>query len=381
MKQRILHLIYSLYRGGAERVIETHLKTTRGTDYEFVVCSLTQGGDLIGHLEDAGASVHLLDKRRSGNLGVIPRIIGLARRERIDLLHLHNPSAALWGTFAVQFGALGIPIVRTEHRPYLAHTLRTVHRLLYPSLTKRARRVICVCDAVRNSYTARFSALAERFVTVHNGIRLEPFEHLPPKDRCRKLHKLPIGVHLVGSVGRLVPVKNHLGLVTAFSEIKKRVPDAHLAIVGEGELKDIIVTHAGDLGIADAVSILPATPDIAQFYRALDLFVLPSHSEGLPLTLLEALAAGLPAVASEVGGIPEIIKDGVNGRLAADSDVAGLAEKAIGLLLDGKRASAMGEAGRETVHRRFTAARMVEGIEHVYEEVLGGTSGKIILPT
>jgi glycosyltransferase involved in cell wall biosynthesis len=375
LKRRILHLIYSLYRGGAERVIETHLKTTRSADYEFVVCSLTRGDDLIGHLEDAGASVHLLDKQLRGNIGVLPRIIGLVRRERVDLLHLHNPPAALWGTLAVQVGRLGVPVVRTEHRPYLPDTLRAIHRLLYPSLTKRARRVICVCDAVRRSFAERFPSLSERFVTVHNGIRTEQFEHLPPKDQCRTRYALPAGARIIGTVGRLVPVKNHLGLVTAFHGIKKEVPDAHLAIVGDGELKDIIVTHARELGIAKAVSILPTTPDIAKFYRALDLFILPSHSEGLPLTLLEALAAGLPAVASEVGGIPEIITDGVNGRLVTGTDTADIAERVIELLLDGERASAMGEAGRETVRRRFTAARMVEGIERVYGEALGETPG------
>lgn len=370
MKKRILHIIYSLYRGGAERVIEAHLETARDARYEFAVCSLTGGGDLVGRLEATGARVHLLEKGRRGNLGVLPRIIGLVRRERIDLLHLHNPPAALWGTLAAQLGCPGIPIVRTEHRPFRPDTITVVHRMLYASLTKRARRVICVCDAVRDSYSARFPALAERFVTVHNGIRLEPFENLPPKDHCRKKFKLPPGVHLLGTVGRLVPVKNHLGLITAFHGIKKQVPDAHLAIVGEGELKEIIVTHAGDLGVADSVSILPATPDIAQFYGALDLFVLPSHSEGLPLTLLEALAAGLPTVATAVGGIPEIITEGVDGHLVPAGGTTGIAEMAAALLLDRKRAAVMGEAGRGTVRRRFTAGRMVEGIERIYEEVL-----------
>ena len=371
MKRRILHLIYSLYRGGAERVIEAHLETARGVQYEFVVCSLTGGGDLVERLEGAGARVHLLDKGRGGNLAIIPRIIGLARRERIDLLHLHNSSAALWGTLAARFGSLGIPIVRTEHRPYLLDNLNIVQRILYPSLTKRAHRVICVCEAVRNSFSNRLPSLADRFVTVYNGIRLEPFENLPPKDQCRKMFKLPTGVHLLGTVGRLVPVKNHLGLITAFHAIKRLVPDAHLAIIGDGDLKKIIVTHAGDLGVADSVSIMPATPDIAQFYGALDLFVLSSHSEGLPLTLLEAFAAGLPAVATAVGGIPEVITDGVNGHLVPLPGAAGLAEKATALLLDRKRASVMGEAGRDTVRRRFTAAIMVEGIERVYEEALG----------
>jgi glycosyltransferase involved in cell wall biosynthesis len=371
VKRRILHLIYSLYRGGAERIIESHIETSQRAEFEYLVCALTGGGDLVERIEAAGARVYLLEKRRRGSVSTLARIINLIRRERVDILHLHNSPGALWGTLAAQLGRTGTPIVRTEHRPFLPDALTVVYRMLYPSLTKRARRIICVCNAVRESFASRFPDLAERYVTVHNGIPLETFGHLPSKNYCRKLFELPTDAHLVGTVGRLVPVKNHLGLVTAFHEIKERLPDVHLAIAGEGDLKDIILTHAGDLRVADSISIVPTTPDVAQFYGALDLFVLPSHSEGFPLTVLEALATGLPVVTSAVGGIPEIITDGTNGCLVPRDNNSALVEKVVDLLLDRTKASRMGAAGRKTVERRFTADIMVTAIESIYDEVLG----------
>ncbi len=343
---------------------------SRRAEFEYLVCALTGGGDLVERMEAAGAIVYLLEKKRRGSISTLARIIDLIRRERIDILHLHNSPGALWGTIASQLGRTGTPIVRTEHRPFLPDNLPVVYRMLYPFLTKRARKIICVCNAVRESFADRFPDLAERYVTVYNGIQLEPFEHLPPKNYCRKLFKLPADVYLVGTVGRLVPVKNHLGLISAFHEIKQRVPDVHLAIAGEGELKDIIMTHAGDLRLTDSISIVPTTPDVAQFYGALDLFILPSHSEGLPLTVLEALATGLPVIASAVGGIPEIITDGANGCLVPRDSTPALVDKTVDLLLDRTKASCMGAAGRETVERRFTAARMVTAIESIYDEVL-----------
>ncbi len=370
VRRRILHLIYSLYRGGAERIVESHLETSRRAEFEYLVCALTGGGDLIERMEAAGTLVYLLEKRRRGSISTIAGIIELIRRERVDILHLHNAPGALYGTLAAQLGRTGTPIVRTEHRPFLPEDLPVVYRMLYPFLTRRARRVICVCNAVRKSFADRFPGLAERYVTVHNGIQLEPFEHLPPKNYCRRLFKLPADVPIVGTVGRLVPVKNHLGLISAFHDIKQRVPDAHLAIAGEGDLKDIILTHAGDIRVADSMSIVPTTPDVAQFYGALDIFVLPSHSEGLPLTVLEALATGLPVIASAVGGIPEIITDGTNGCLVPRDSTNALVEKTVDLLLDRTKASCMGTAGRATVERRFTAARMVTAIESIYDEVL-----------
>jgi glycosyltransferase involved in cell wall biosynthesis len=367
MKRRVLHVIYSLYRGGAERLIETTVLISGGGRYEYLVCALAGGDDLAGEIERAGAKVFLLEKRRGTDMRALPRLSKLIRRERIDILHLHNPSAAMWGTFAAS--RTRPPIVRTEHSPFKQDSLPRICRPFYGHLVRRSSRVICVCENVRESYIRAFPAYEDRFVTILNGIRTEPFENLPPSGQCRETLGLPTGVPLVGTVGRLVPVKNHMDLIEAFYIVRSRIPDAHLAIAGEGELKEALMARSADLGLSGAVTMLPPLSRPELFYGALDLFALSSLSEGLPLTLLEALAARVPVVSTRVGGIPEIIKQGWNGYMVSRGSPAGLAEHIERLLGDPEQRASIGEHGRETVMERFTARRMVESVEQIYEEL------------
>ena len=146
--------------------------------------------------------------------------------------------------------------------------------------------------------------------------------------------------------------------------------DAHLAIAGEGPLAGELTSLAGRIGLETSVSIVPPSAEIEQFYGALDCFALSSRSEGLPLALLEALAAGLPVVATRVGGIPEIIDQGVTGCMVPQSSPSSLAERITELLLDREKASAMGERGRETVRKRFSARDMTASVEAVYDNLL-----------
>jgi glycosyltransferase involved in cell wall biosynthesis len=371
LRCRILHIIYSLYRGGAERLIETQILVSKRRDYEIVVCSLAGGGDLVEAMETAGARVFLLSRRHKGTPASLLQLIGLIRRESIDLLHLHNSPGALWGTLAAVLGGLRIPIVRTEHCPYLPGSVPLIYRVLYPYLSKRAARIICVSDSARETFIDRFPALADRYTTIHNGIRPELFDNLPPKAECRQHFNLPAKAILLGTVGHLVPVKNQIDLIEALRLIRSRVPEAHLAIMGEGELETALKARASSLGVSESLSLIPATPRVELFFGALDIFALSSRSEGMPLTLLEAMAAGLPVVATRVGGIPEVIEHGETGYLVPAGSPPMLAEQLSGLILNHETALEKGLRGRERVQRRFTAERMVTRIEKVYDEVLG----------
>ena len=373
MRRRILHVIYSLYRGGAERLIETQLVTGDREHYELLVCAVNGGGDLIGAMERAGATVFLLGKRYQGDLTIFWRIIQLIRRERIDLLHLHNAPGAFWGTLTAVLGGIRIPIVRTEHRPYLPEYLPWLYRWLYRSLLMKANKIICVSPSVRNSYAEHFPGTSSRLVTIRSGIRTEAFTDLPPRASCRARFKLPAESRIVGTVGRLAPVKNQRLLIEATAVARQSIPDIHLAILGAGELRESLAAAAADLGLSDAVSFIPPTAEVGLFLGALNVFVLSSDSEGLPLTVLEAQAAGLPVAVTGVGGIPEIVEDGINGFIVPKGSAQILAQAITLLLNSPAEASAMGKRGREKVQRLFSADRMVREIEAVYEELLGRT--------
>lgn len=368
--RKVLHVIYSLYRGGAERLIETIVLESKGDRYRHLVCSLTGGGDLVQKIEQAGGKVFLLGKKHRGDVSAFSKLARLIRRERIDLLHLHGAPGAFWGTLAVSLGRIAVPIVRTEHRPYLPEHMPGPYRLLYAYLTKRTNRVICVSESVRDTYVKRFPDLGERHITIPNSIRTAEFENIPPKSECRSRFALPTSGRIIGTMGRLVPIKNHAMLIEALLRIRSTVPDTHVAILGEGELRDFLVARAADLGLRENVSIVDPTPDIPHFLGALDLFVLSSDSEGLPLTILEAQAAGLAVVATSVGGIPEVIEHGVNGYTVPPGLVEPFADRVAELLRNPEAAKQMGDTGRNMVRERHGAGKMVSRIESVYDTVL-----------
>ncbi len=370
MKRRVLHVIYSLYRGGAERVIETQILGTDRSRYEILVCSITGGGDLIDRMANAGARVFLLGKRRRGDFTTITKLANLINVERVDILHLHNSPGMFWGTLARSFSGRRVPIVRTEHNPYLPAVMPPLFRMLYPRLTKRARRVICVSEVVRRSFAEAFPGLADRFVELPNGIRMQDYEKLPPRHECRAQFHLAPGERLIGTVGRMSPVKNHKLLIEAFARVREKVPDVNLAIIGEGELRSKLADYAADLGVSEYVSLVKETKQIDHFYGAIDVFVLSSDSEGMPLTLLEALASGVPVVATEVGGIPEVVESGKTGYLVPKGSAEFLAKRIVEILQEPAKAQAMAIAGRAMVRERFPAEKMVAGVEKIYDEAL-----------
>jgi len=372
MRHRILHIIYSLYRGGAERLIETQaLQGDRGR-FEYLACSITGGGDLVEAIEAAGASVFLMQKRRRGDLAVIPRIARLIERENVDILHLHNAPGAFWGTLSALCSRRKVPIVRTEHQPWQPHNYPRIYRLFHPVLAKRASRIICVSGYVRNSHEERFPGLAGRYTTVLNGVRIDAFSNLPERREARALFKLPPDTPVVGTVGRLVPVKNQRLLIDAFALVHAEMPDAHLAILGDGPLSESLATYAADLRLSNDISFVKSSPSAEVFLSCLDAFVLSSNSEGMPLTLLEAMAAGVPVAATGVGGIPEVIENGTDGYIVPPSSSELLARVISSLLSHPGEAHEMGRKARAKVERLFSAERTVREIERIYSELLGG---------
>jgi glycosyltransferase involved in cell wall biosynthesis len=372
MKRKVLHVIYSLYRGGAERIIETQVLGADRRHYEILVCSITGGGDLIHRMSNAGARVFLLGKRRRGDITAVTKLANLISVERVDLLHLHNMPGMFWGTLAGMLSGRRAPIVRTEHNPYMPETLPRLYRSLYPHFTKRAKRVICVSEAARRSFCTAFPRLADRYIALPNGIRVQVYEKLPPRHECRAAFHLAPGERLIGTVGRMSPVKNHRLLIEAFARVREQLPDTNLAIIGEGELRQKLADYAADLGVSEYVSLVKESRMIDYFYGALDVFVLSSDSEGMPLTLLEALASGIPVVATEVGGIPEVVESGTTGYLVPKGSAEFLAKRIIELLQDPAKAQSMALAGRAHVREKFPAEKMVEGIERIYDEILEG---------
>ncbi len=375
MKHRVLHIIYSLFRGGAERLLETTVKYSSGSCFQHNVCVLTRGGDLRKVLEEAGARTYLLGKKSRLDPAFMTRLTRLVGSGEFDLLHLHSVSANVWTTMAAFLSRTATPVVRTEHWPFFRGRFPFGYEHIYSLLSARSKKIICVSDQARASFAQRYPSLKEKLITILNGVPVEEFASLPPQDECRAEFGLPLKVPMAGAVGRVAKEKNHQSLIEAFSLLAEKGHPAHLAILGNGPLKEPLMARAVKLGIAERVHFLPVTSQVNIFYGAVNLFVLSSDIEGMPLTLLEAMAAGLPAVATRAGGIPEAVESGKTGYTVDTGSPSSLALRIGEILSDPVKAARMGEAGRNSARGRFTAGRYIAEHEKLYREVISEAGG------
>jgi len=207
---------------------------------------------------------------------------------------------------------------------------------------------------------------AGRGHVVHNGVDLVPFERRPDPAEARVRMGLPAGAPVAGVVGRLEARKGHRFFLEAMRRVVDRLPEAMGLIVGEGKEKETLLAQRDALGLHDAVRIVGYWPDLAEALAALDVFVLPSLMEGHPLAILEAMAAGKPVVATDVGGNAEAVEPDATGLLVPPADPEALAGAIVSLLDEPERASQLGAAGRRSLDRRFSLGAAVRANEEVY---------------
>ncbi len=370
----VLHLIKSLGLGGAENLLLAAARhdSHRGVRYSFGYF-LPWKDALVAPLRDAGAEVTCFAARSSA--GVLARSTAVARhlrRHRVDLVHAHLPIAGVAARLA---GALArVPVVYTEH-----NVLDRYHRLtrLANLATWRLQRQVVAVSAEVAASIARHTAAPVPVQVVANGV---PVDHLRFDPRgaadVRRRLGIPEGAPVVGQVAVFRRQKRLDLWLRAAQAIRRGVPEAHFLLVGDGPLRAEVEAEAAALGLAEVVHLPGLQPEVGPYLSAMDLLMISSDFEGLPLVLLEAMAFERPVVGTAVGGVPEAVADGETGVLVAPGDPEALAAAAAALLRQPLRRRAMGEAGRRRVAAAFGTARMQEELEDLYDRVLGGAAAR-----
>jgi len=339
--------------------------------YRCVVCYL--GGANDGrNLLDGIARTYYLDLRNSE----IKPWNGKTRRllkkilddEQIHVMNCHLQRTIAVGVAAAKAARLRPTVLATLHGLGSAGSLQRKlgNWLLYRSLYK----VIGVSDAVRDDLLRNNWGLAEsKVVTVHNGIEPSPFLTETTRSIARKT-VCPIadpGGFWFGSLGRFSEVKNQMMLLRAFARVVAVEPQSRLLLAGRGELEGELKAISNQLGIANQIYFLGFRQDVPEILRAIDVFVLPSLREGLPLSIMEAMCSGLPVVASRVGGIPELFGDVDMGRLVDPTDEVGLADSMLALIrLSEQDRQQLGMNARRRALDHFTAGRMTSKYAEIY---------------
>lgn len=288
----------------------------------------------------------------------------------VDIFHVH--AGIGWeGIPAVWFARdAGIPVVlRTEHLPYLLTD--PDQQTAFEQMTHIVDRIVCVSDGVSASLRAAGTPPG-KLAVVRNGI--DPLPKPLNRDLARQDLRLPDEARLILTVGRFTEQKGYRFLAEAAAPVVQQCPEVRLLWVGDGPEREPLRRQVDRLGLSEHVHFLGRRDDVPRLLGAADLFVLPSLFEGLPLVVLEAMAAGLPVIGTRVCGTEEAIRDGVTGRLVPPADSRALACALLDALTRPGVAAGWGAAARRAREREFGAARMVAELDAIYQEYLNGGS-------
>ena len=349
------------WRGGQNQALLTVLGL-RGLGHRTVLVAHPQGE--LRRRAAEGLDLIGLAPRSELDLAAAWRLGRVLKQIQPEIVHAHDPHGVAVAAAAIGFGGLDVkPTLVASRRVDFALKMNALSQWKY----RQVAAFLCASDAIRQILIAQ-GIPRERALTIHEGIDLAHVDAAPPVS-VREAFWLPTNAPVVGCVGALVDHKGHRYLVHAAADIVRAVPEARIVILGEGDLRDELSRLIHELGLERHVLLPGFRPDVLSLLKAVDVFVMPSITEGLGTSILDAMACRKAVVASAVGGIPEVVEDGRTGLLVPPRDASALGSALVRLLRDPSLAGRLADAGRARVEQRFTADRMVQDTLDVYRRL------------
>jgi glycosyltransferase involved in cell wall biosynthesis len=363
----VLHVVLSLTPGGTEHLVVEMCKRLR-PEFNVEVCCLDDEGAWAADVREVGVEVTALRRRGGFRPELGRRIARLAAERGIGLLHCHQYSPFVYGRIATYWNRR-LKLVYTEHGRLSDAPPSWKRRLVNPLLSRFDGAIVGVShDLRRYMIDAGFSPGAVS--VIHNGIAPRSLPSAVDRQRARRSLGLDDHAIVVATVARLDPVKDLLTLLEAFASVRRRIPGAHLVVVGDGPEREKLTARAELPDLAGGVHIIGFRSDVRALLPAADVYVSSSISEGVSITILEAMAAGVAVVATAVGGTPEILTDGASGLLVPSRDPERLASAILSLAVDRRRRAELAAASRRRLETSFTIDRMVEDYARTYRRLL-----------
>lgn len=361
--QIIVHLIYRLDIGGLERVMLNCINQMQSTNYQHVIISLTDANNFAQD-EQNPITVYCLGKKEGSDLGIHIKLLKLLKKIKPTILHTYNLPTIEYHPIAWLAGVKGR--IHAEHGRDIGDPqgLNKKHNFLRKIMAVFIQRYICVSEDLHLWLINHVGISKNKALLIQNGINTERFNVAKTvSDQLR-----------FAIVARITPVKDHMNLLKAFLVLKEELGSAelpHLSIVGDGQQKEQLEEFCNVNGL-DKVSFLGARDDIAQILASTDVFVLSSIAEGIPMTILEAMSAKTPIVSTKVGGIPEVITDGVEGYLVEKSNPIALATALKRYIKEPELIIEHGENARNKVLTNFNEINMVNAYLQQYKLLVKG---------
>lgn len=368
-KTAVLHLSTSSGPGGAERMISVLTAALNQGQFRIIVV-LFRPGWLQTECEARGVRTCVMPLGGPFNLQWFRACLRLLRREQVALIHAHEFSAILCGWIVAMLA--GVPFVATVHgKNYFWEKLR--RRVTY-RLVSRHGTLVAVSQDLKRFICEKVGIAEKQVEVIHNGVAPAQLITDEEVQKCKAELEVSGCYPLLGVVGSLYPVKGHRFLLEAMPEILRRWPKAQLLVIGRGELEVALKEQVEQLSIGTNVHFLGMRQDVPRLLSLLDIFILPSLSEGLSLALLEAMASGKPVVATRVGGNPELIDHGKTGFLVQSEDARDLAANILKLLSDPETMQQFSRQAAERVRQHFSMEQMVDRYKGLYAQSLSDHS-------
>ena len=368
----VLHIICSLPLGGAESQVVTLASTLNNDHYKIHVCCLRHEGIQANTLRAREIPVVALNMRVRYWPIAVYKLYRLIKQLKPQILHTHMNEAGIWGGMAGKLA--GVPvIIATEHS--IAFT-RKHHVFIEMLINYFADKRTAVSEEIRQCYIENKLGSPQKIITIPNAVEIERFDRPDSRNQLRTQIGVNASSPLVGTVARLVRPKRLDYLLEAARIVRDAAPQTRFLIIGDGPLRQELESQAERLGLTtDDVKFLGSRQDIPDLLSALDVFVLSSELEGLPVALLEAMAASKAIVATRVGAIPQVIQDGQNGLLVAPHDPAGLAKMILTLTGDSTLRASIAMEARRTVETRFSTKIVRQQFIALYNTLLEKKGG------
>jgi glycosyltransferase involved in cell wall biosynthesis len=369
-KLNILLIIETSGPGGAETVLLNIAKNLDRSQFNPTVVLLRPGW-FWGHLLEHNIETKVIHSRRAWDVSFLIRLIKNCRQLKVDLIHSHLPGANLYSCLVGS--VLRIPVIATFHNELFMPGRSERHKVLKFFLIRNlASKAVVVADYLKSDFINKAKFPIQKLITVYNGIEVAPYRlnfDISAKKRELGIEEDEL---IVGNVANLRPPKGHQYFIKAAEQICNNRNRVKFLIVGEGKgkLKAEIEEQIKKSNLKDKVILMGFREDVKELLHVMDVFVLSSISEGLPMAIVEAMAASKPVVATKVGGLPELIVPDFNGFLVSPGDPSALANKIMVLLNDKKLREQFGARSKEIVENKFSLEKMIGKYQNLYKELL-----------
>lgn len=370
-KIRVLHVVQSMETGGLENGIVNLVNHSNSDDFIVDILCLRAKGELAERIHNPNSQLFFDGNPHHGKLTAIKKVYQHCKSHNYDIIHSHGYATMLAAYIGGSLARCPA-IINGEHGTlyYASRKERLVQRFLF----NRMRLNLSVSSVLKNKICDLFAVSKEKFTTIINGVDTDKFQPSNSVDTSINILANELDLNsehiVIGSVGRLVEVKNYPSLIKAMAIVRDRYPNTKLFLAGEGPERNKLEPLISELALEQNVTLLGRRDDVPALMKLYDIFVLPSFSEGLSNTLLEAMASGTPVVASRVGGNGEIVAEGISGYLYPSDDSQALSEVLVNLVADECKRTQMGRQARQHIEDNFSIASMVANYEATYLQLL-----------